>query len=70
MTKGISLHIGLNYVDPNHYSGWDGKLAAAEYDANDMFLIAKSQGFQSSKLIRNEATRDAVILTIKRLQQL
>jgi len=42
MTTGISLHIGLNYVDPNHYSGWDGKLNAAEYDAKDMFFITKS----------------------------
>ncbi|HEY9770382.1 MAG TPA: hypothetical protein V6C71_18145 [Coleofasciculaceae cyanobacterium] len=25
-TKGISLHIGLNQVDPAHYQGWDGKL--------------------------------------------
>ena len=65
MTKGISLHIGLNYVDPTHYSGWDGKLAAAEYDANDMYLIAKSQGLQPTKLIRNEATRSAVISAIK-----
>ncbi|MEB8346905.1 caspase family protein [Flavobacteriaceae bacterium KMM 6898] len=65
MAKGISLHIGLNYVDPNHYSGWDGKLNACEYDANDMFLISKSQGFQSAKLIRNEATRNRVISAIK-----
>lgn len=65
MKKGISLHIGLNYVDPNHYSGWDGKLNAAEFDANDMFLITKSQGFQSYKLIGNDASRDAVISAIK-----
>ena len=25
-TKGIALHIGLNRVDPAHYSGWDGTL--------------------------------------------
>ena len=24
--KGISLNIGLNSVDPNHYGGWDGQL--------------------------------------------
>lgn len=66
MAKGISLHIGLNYVDPNHYSGWDGKLAAAEYDANDMYLITKSQGLQPTKLIRDEATRNNVISAIKK----
>lgn len=64
MTKGISLHIGLNYVDPQHYSGWDGKLYGAEYDANDMQLIMKSKGFQVKKLIRNEATRTDVISII------
>jgi hypothetical protein len=66
MARGLSLNIGLNYVDPNHYSGWDGKLSAAEYDANDMSLITKSQGFQTIKLIRNEATRNAVISEIKK----
>lgn len=66
MAKGISLHIGLNYVDPNHYSGWDGKLTAAEYDANDMFLITKSEGIQASKLIRDEASRDNVIFEIRK----
>jgi hypothetical protein len=66
MTTGIALHIGLNYVDPNHYSGWDGKLAAAEYDANDMFLITKSQAFQPTKLIRADATRDTVISAISK----
>lgn len=65
MTKGLSLHIGLNYVDPQHYSGWDGKLTAAEYDAHDMYSIAKSQGLQSTKLIRNEALRGAVISAIE-----
>lgn len=65
MAKGISLNIGLNYVDPDHYSGWDGKLSGAEFDANDMNLITKSQGLQSTKLIRSEATRAAVILAIK-----
>ena len=35
MAKGISLNIGLNSVDPNHYGGWDGQLAGCENDAND-----------------------------------
>jgi len=66
MKKGISLHIGLNYVDSVHYSGWEGKLIAAEYDANDMFLITKSQGLTPSKLLSEEATREAVISAIKK----
>src|SRR5882724_970925 len=35
MPTGASLHIGLNAVDPKHYSGWDGQLTACEFDAND-----------------------------------
>lgn len=66
MAKGISLHIGLNYVDPNHYSGWNGKLNAAEYDANDMYLIAQSQKIEPTILLGKKATRNAVIAEIKR----
>ncbi len=65
MAKGISIHIGLNYVDPDHYNGWDGKLNACEYDARDMKLIADSEGFQSSIYLREEATRQKVIEAIQ-----
>ncbi|MFM9986781.1 MAG: caspase family protein [Flavobacteriales bacterium] len=59
--KGISLHIGLNYVDPNHYDGWDGELNACESDARDMAELAKDQGFKVQKtLIDKAATRSAV----------
>lgn len=30
-TKGLSLHLGLNRVDPAHYGGWDGALTACEF---------------------------------------
>lgn len=33
--KAISLHLGLNLVDPAHYEGWDGPLSACELDAHD-----------------------------------
>ena len=33
--KGISLHVGLNRVDPVHYLGWKGELVACENDARD-----------------------------------
>ncbi|AUC15399.1 hypothetical protein BTO06_09730 [Tenacibaculum sp. SZ-18] len=65
MARGISLHIGLNYVDPNHYSGWDGKLNACEFDASDMELIANSCGFNSTKLLREQATREKVFSFIE-----
>ncbi len=37
--KALSLHIGLNLVDPKHYGGWSGPLAACECYANDMAAI-------------------------------
>jgi len=49
--KGLSLHIGLNRVDPAHYGGWDGQLAACEFDAKDMQALAKAQGFTSQLLL-------------------
>ncbi len=61
MAKGISMHIGLNEVDPNHYGGWSGPLSACEYDAQDMDSIAKESGFTTSVLLTNQATRSAVL---------
>jgi metacaspase-1 len=60
MSKGLSLHIGLNYVDPDHYDGWDGELAACEFDAKDMQELAKARGFKTSILLREKATAKAV----------
>lgn len=58
--QGISLHIGLNFIDPIHYQGWNGKLTACENDARDMQYIADSQGFSSTLLLREKATRKKV----------
>ncbi len=66
MARGISLHIGLNKVDPTHYDGWDGALNACELDANDMRQIADDRGFESSILLTAEATADAVVGAIER----
>jgi len=41
MPRGISLHIGLNRVDPAHYAGWNGALSACEADANSMEALAQ-----------------------------
>lgn len=64
MAKGISVNIGLNYVDKKHYQGWDGKLGGCVNDANDMYNIATSQGFQGTKLVDNLATRQTIIQSI------
>ena len=49
--KAVSLHIGLNAVSPAAYGGWDGPLAACEFDAKDMADIARSQGMKTTLLL-------------------
>ncbi len=58
--RGVSLHIGLNAVDPNHYGGWDGALKACEFDARDYKSIAVERGFEPVMLLTEEATAQAV----------
>jgi metacaspase-1 len=62
--KGVSLHLGLNRVDPAHYGGWDGRLAACEFDAKDMQAIARKQGLVPRILLTRAATSAAVIAAI------
>jgi hypothetical protein len=59
--KGISMHIGLNGVSAAAYAGWDGPLAACEFDANDMAAIAKSRGMKSTVLLTKKGTRTSVL---------
>jgi hypothetical protein len=56
-----SLHIGLNFVDPAAYDGWDGQLAACERDAEDMLAIARAQGYEARHLRREQATSANVL---------
>lgn len=65
MARGISVHIGLNAVDPAHYAGWVGRLSACELDAFDMQAIAKSGGYSSTLLLTKAATRAAVKKAIR-----
>jgi hypothetical protein len=66
MSRGLSLHIGLNRVNPEHYAGWDGgPLHGCEHDANDMEQLAQSRGFEARKLLTKRATADAVISAIR-----
>jgi len=62
---GLSLHIGLNAVDPAHYEGWSGPLGACEADAEDMEKIASARGFTPTILRTAQATRDSVAGVIK-----
>lgn len=59
--KGLSLHLGLNLVDPAHYGGWSGELAACEFDAEDMAAIARDRGLAPTVLPTKKATRAAVL---------
>jgi hypothetical protein len=60
-TKGIAVCIGLNAVDPKHYQGWSGNLAACEADAGDMADIARSAGFaKPDTYLTKAATREKV----------
>jgi len=63
--KGISLHIGLNGVSAAAYSGWDGPLAACEFDAHDMAAIAKSRKMKSTVLLTKKATRAHVLSAMR-----
>lgn len=65
MIRGFSLHIGLNRIDPRHYSGWDGALLAAEFDALDMEELARSRGFETKTLLTGEATASEIIGAIE-----
>jgi hypothetical protein len=60
MPLGLSLHIGLNQVDPDRYDGWDGTLLACENDARDMAALARSRGFEPTLLLTPDGTADRV----------
>ena len=59
--KAISLHLGLNAVSAAAYAGWEGPLAACEFDANDMAAIAKAKGMKPTVLLTKKATRAAML---------
>ena len=56
MTRAVSIHVGLNWVDPQRYSGWTGELHACAFGAEDMFALAAGNGFAASKPLTKEAT--------------
>ncbi|MCB0548193.1 MAG: caspase family protein [Phaeodactylibacter sp.] len=70
MSNKISLHIGINEVDPGHYlsskdKGWKGELDGCESDALAMKAMATAHGFQASALLTRQATRKAVQAAIR-----
>lgn len=69
MAQALSLHIGLNYVNPAAYDGWDGKLSGCINDANAMKRIAESQGFSTQTLIDSQATAVTVTNSISSISR-
>jgi hypothetical protein len=67
--QAMSLHIGLNRVDPKHYGGWSGPLAACEFDANDMAALAGAAGMRTRTLLTKAATRKAVLGALRKAAQ-
>lgn len=64
--KGISLHVGVNQVDPIHYAGWKGELQTCENDARDTETIARSRGFIAQSLLTKAATSTALLGIIEK----
>jgi hypothetical protein len=64
--KALSLHIGLNLVNPAAYGGWDGPLAACEFDARDMATLARSKGMTPTVLMTRKATRAATLAALRK----
>jgi hypothetical protein len=63
--KALSLHIGLNGVSATAYGGWDGPLAACEFDAKDMAALATARAMKSTTLLTKKATRAAVLAGLR-----
>lgn len=57
--KKLSLHFGLNAVNPAAYGGWTGNLNACEYDALDMSKEAERRGFTFDVRLTKDATSQA-----------
>lgn len=59
--RAISLHVGVDSLDPKHYAGWKGELKSCENDADDMAAIARASGMKAHVLHTKDATRANVL---------
>ncbi|WP_437589706.1 caspase family protein [Sorangium sp. So ce1000] len=60
---GISLHLGLNFVDEGHY-GSKLPLTGCHNDARDMQYIADEAGYQSTLLLDESCTATRVLESV------
>ncbi|MBW5482772.1 caspase family protein [Streptomyces bambusae] len=65
MPTGLSLHIGLNSVDPDKYDGWNGQLVACENDARDMAAVARANGFEDTVILTPDGTVDNITAQLR-----
>lgn len=65
--RAVSLHIGLNRVDPSGYGGWSGPLSGCEADADTMTAIAEVEGFSTNQLKTADATSGNVLDAIAQI---
>jgi hypothetical protein len=65
VSLGLSLHLGLNRVDPSHY-GSSLLLRGCHQDARDMANIAREQGFSTQILLDDQATSQVVVRELDR----
>lgn len=66
MANGISIHIGLNYIDSKHY-GHKGELPFCVNDAGTMAAIAKDKNYlKHVHLYNKEATATNVLTAINK----
>jgi hypothetical protein len=63
--RGLSIHVGLNSVNPKHYAGWSGDLLACEFDANDMAALARAGDMEPTVLLTKKATRANVLKAVR-----
>lgn len=66
--RAVSLHVGVNRVDPRHYVGVTD-LEGCEDDARAMERLARRAGYATRMLLGEAATREAVILAIREAAQ-
>lgn len=63
MAQGLTLNIGVNFIDAKHY-GSDGALKGCVNDAKAMHDLALGQGFKGQLLLNTDANRTNVIRAI------
>lgn len=68
MGRAVSLHVGLNRLDPARY-GTDASLDAAEADALAWKAFAEGRGFDARVLLTAAATHDGITGAVRAIAQ-